>query len=184
MTPALDIQTLITVFFIIIFVLSIISKVFIRRKAGVNIGKIISSIVSLTIGIIFFFTFFSLFSRFTLEFYPPLYGLDVLFKVFISIIPALIIFSILFSIFKNITHQTRRNVEAELKNVGLDEETIAAFRKLGLSPNMSYTQANMLFYQKVKEINENSKLALKDKERLLKELDKAFDKVTEYYKNK
>lgn len=184
MISIINIQTLITILFITILIISIIEKIISKRKLKINIGKIISTIVSLGVGLVFFFTFLSIFSRFSFEFYPPIYGLEILFKIFLSFIPVLFIISIFFSIFKNINRQTKKEVESEFLKAGIDNKTIEAFKKLGASPNMSYTQINELLYKKVKQINENTKLSLKEKEKLIKELDEAFDIISEYFKNK
>ncbi|MCD6105301.1 MAG: hypothetical protein J7J43_05970 [Thermosipho sp. (in: Bacteria)] len=180
---SINVETLITILFLVFFVYSILKKIFVKKT---NAKKIIFTTISIIISFIFFFIFFSifLFNSFIFEFFPPIMGLEILIKIFILIIFTLAIVSINFAILKNIFSKTQNTVENELKKSNLESKTIEAFKKLGASPSMSYSKINELLYEKVKKINADPKLSLIEKEKKIKELDEAFDVISDYYKSK
>lgn len=179
----INIESLITILFIFLFVFSFLKKI-IKRDS--RLMKIIFAFVSIVISIIFFSIFFSMFllNFFSFEFFPPIVDFELLIKIFISIIFTLVIVSVVFAILKNTFPKSEKNFENELLKSNLDEKNFDAFKKLGASPNMAYSKINELLYEKIKKINSDPKLSLIEKEKKIKELDEAFEIISEYYKSK
>ncbi|ODN30297.1 hypothetical protein [Fervidobacterium thailandense] len=80
--------------------------------------------------------------------------------------------------------------EGESRNIGKLEESkdipedmldvYKAFSLLKASPEMTYTQVSQKYYELVKKVNQ-LKIDEEERNRKLKELEEAFEKVTKYY---
>lgn len=55
-----------------------------------------------------------------------------------------------------------------------------AFMILGLSPDVSYTKVSEKYYEMVKKIN-SKKMDENERQRILDELNKAYEIITDYY---
>ena len=162
-----------------------------KKNSKSIIEKVVATVISLIIMIIFLPALFSILNNFvigTFLSYNVQNLISDIFEILISLIPIIIILGVFISIFVSIFKSFVSDSKPLNKNINLDNQkmenkTMKAFNKLGATPDMSYSKINELFYERIKKISENKELSLIQKEKLINELTDAFEIINEYYKN-
>jgi len=126
---------------------------------------------------------------FYLEVVPYIFkGIGILIMIFFGFVALLTVVSILFGKKSNLKTQKdskdskENNLEEswELLSDSRKMEVEEAFRILRLTPNVSYTKVSEQYYELTKKIN-TSRMNEELRKKLLEELNRAYDVLTEYY---
>ncbi len=77
-------------------------------------------------------------------------------------------------------YEEMQELETAQSKTGINLDVQKAFMLLGLSPDVSYTKVSERYYEMVKKIN-SKKMNENERQKMLDELNKAYEIITDYY---